>query len=292
MSAGWSFYIIALTVSNIAACVWLLFWQRKKRVEKGQTLGHEFDGIVEYDNPLPRWWLGIFIGTIVWSVGYLILYPGLGSFPGALGWSQESQYDNEVSAAEQTYGPLYAAHAARPIPELAQNEEAMKTAGRLFAINCSQCHGSDGRGGSGFPDLTDDDWKWGGEPETIKTTILHGRQGIMPAFADAIGGEEAIPAMVAYVRHLGGFETDPELRADGQQKYMQVCIACHGAEGKGLQALGAPDLTDDAWLYGASEEAIAEGLRKGRHGVMPAQKDLLGEEKVHLLAAYVYGLAR
>lgn len=291
MSAGWSFYIILLTVSNIAACVWLLFWQRKKRVEPGQSLGHEFDGIVELDNPLPRWWLGIFVGTIVWGIGYLILYPGLGSFPGALGWTQHGQYDAEVAEAQAQFGPLYASLAARPIPELAQDAEAMKTAGRLWANNCAQCHGSDGRGGSGFPNLTDGDWQWGGDPETIKTTILYGRQGVMPAFADAIGGEAAIPAVVAYIRSLGGFETDPALRAEGQQKYMQVCIACHGPEGKGMPALGAPNLTDEVWLYGASEATIAEGLRKGRHGVMPAQKDLLGEEKVHLLAAYVYSLS-
>lgn len=292
MSAGWSFYIIVLTVLNIAACVWLLFWQRKKRVEKGQTLGHEFDGIVEFDNPLPRWWLGIFVGTIAWSVIYLMLYPGLGSFGGALGWTQQGQYDAEVAAAEAEYGPLYQQLAARPIPELSQDQEAMKTAGRLFANNCSQCHGSDGRGGSGFPNLTDDDWKWGGEPETIKTTILNGREGLMPPFAAAIGGEEGIPAVVAFVRHLGGFKADPGLVEQGRTKYMQVCIACHGPEGKGMQALGAPNLTDDAWLYGASEDAIAYGLRNGRHGVMPAQKDLLGEEKVHLLAAYVYGLGK
>ena len=291
MSAGWSFFIIVLTLSNIAACVWLMFWQRKKRVAKGQTLGHEFDGIVEYDNPLPRWWLGTFIGTIVWGLLYLLLYPGLGSFAGVLGWSQQGQYDAEVERAQAAYGPLYASLAARPIPELAQDGEAMKTAGRLFANNCSQCHGSDGRGGSGFPNLTDAAWQWGGDPETIKTTILYGRQGVMPAFAPAIGGEEGIPAVVAYVRHLGGFETDPELRAVGQQKYMTVCVACHGADGKGMQALGAPNLTDETWLYGASEEAIAEGLRQGRHGVMPAQKDLLGEEKVHLLSAYVYQLS-
>ena len=186
---------------------------------------------------------------------------------------------------------MYAALAAKPIPELASDEAALKIGGRLFAINCSQCHGSDGRGGSGFPDLTDGNWQWGSEPETIKASILNGRNAAMPAFAPAIGGEEGIPAIVAYIRHLGGFATDPELRALGQQKYMSVCIACHGPEGKGMQALGAPDLTDESWLYGASEEAIAEGLRKGRYGVMPAHAEILGEEKVHLLAAYVYGLS-
>jgi len=291
MSAGWSFYVIVLVLSNIAACVWLLFWQRKKRVEKGQTLGHSFDGIQELDNPLPRWWLGIFVGTIVWGLGYLILYPGLGSFPGVLGWTQEAQHANEVATAEQQYGPLYAALAARPIPELAQDQRALEIGQRLFINNCSTCHGTDARGGAGFPNLTDGDWQWGGDPETIKASILHGRMAVMPAFAEAIGGEEGVPAVVAYVRHLGGFDSDPALRELGKQKYMQVCIACHGAEGKGMQALGAPNLTDEFWLYGASEEAIAEGLWKGRQGVMPAQRDILGEERVHLLAAYVYSLS-
>lgn len=291
MSSGWSWYISLSVISNIAACVWLLFWQRKKRVEKGQTLGHAFDGIQELDNPLPRWWLGIFIGTVVWGVGYLILYPGLGSFPGVLGWTPHGQYEAEVAAADARYGPIYSELAARPIHELAHDERALQIGQRLFINNCSTCHGTDARGGSGFPDLTDGNWQWGGEPETIKTSILDGRQGVMPPFAAAIGGEEGVPAVVAYVRHLGGFETDPALREAGREKYMQVCIACHGAEGKGLQALGAPDLTDEFWLYGASEEAIAEGLWKGRYGVMPAQRDILGEERVHLLAAYVYSLS-
>lgn len=291
MSTGWSLFVAVLVISNIAAAVWLLFWQRKKRVEKGQTLGHEFDGIQELDNPLPRWWLGIFIGTVVWGVGYLLLYPGLGNFAGVLGWTQEGQYDAEVAAFHQRYGPLYAELAARPIPELAQDENALRIGQRLFLNNCSTCHGTDARGGSGFPDLTDGSWQWGGDPEAIKTSIRDGRQGLMPPFAEAIGGEEGVPAVVAYVRHLGGFDTDPELRALGQQKYMQVCIACHGAEGKGLQALGAPDLTDEFWLYGASEAAIAEGLWKGRHGVMPPHRDILGEERIHILAAYVYSLS-
>jgi len=291
MSSGWSVFVILLVVSNIAGCVWLLFWQRKKRVEKGQTLGHVFDGIEELDNPLPRWWLGIFLGTVAWGIVYLTLYPGLGAFPGLLGWTQEGQYEAEVAAAEQLYGPIFAGFAARPIPELARDEQALAVGQRLFINNCSTCHGTDGRGGSGFPDLTDGNWQWGGTPEAIKTSIRDGRQGVMPPFAAAIGGEEGVRAVTAFVRHLGGFDTDPELREAGRAKYNLVCIACHGAEGKGLQALGAPDLTDGFWLYGASEEAIAEGLWNGRHGVMPPQRDILGEERVHLLTAYVYSIS-
>jgi cytochrome c oxidase cbb3-type subunit 3 len=292
MSGGWSLYIIVLTVSYIAGALWLLFWQRKKRVEKGQALGHEFDGIQELDNPLPRWWLGIFIGTVAWAVVYLLLYPGLGSFPGLLGWTQRGQYNAEVDDAQRTYGPIYTALASKPFEELARDELALQIGGRLFANNCATCHGSDGRGGSGFPNLTDQDWLYGGDPATIELSILNGRSGLMPAFAPAVGGEEGVRQVVAYVRSLSGKPADNALVAAGREKYMQVCIGCHGMEGKGLPALGSPNLTDDVWLYGGSEDAIAEGLYKGRNGKMPAHKDILGPERARILAAYVYSLSQ
>jgi len=292
MSGGWSLYIIVLTVSNIAAALWLLFWQRKKRVEKGQTLGHEFDGIQELDNPLPRWWLGLYVGTVAFSVAYLALYPGLGSFGGLLGWTQRAQYDAEVDEAQRTYGPIYTALAGKPFEDLAKDEMALQIGGRLFANNCATCHGSDGRGGSGFPNLTDQDWLYGGDPATIELSILNGRSGLMPAFAPAVGGEDGVRQVVAYVRSLSGKPADAALIEAGRQKYMQVCIACHGMEGKGLPALGAPNLTDDVWLYGGSEDAIAEGLYKGRNGKMPAHRDILGPERARILAAYVYSLSK
>jgi len=292
MSGGWSLYVIALTVLNIVGALWLLSWQRKKRVEKGQSLGHDFDGIEELDNPLPRWWLGIFIGTVVWGVAYLLLYPGLGSFPGFLGWTQLGQYQAEVDEADRTYGPIYSALAAKPFEELARDELALRIGGRLFANNCATCHGSDGRGGSGFPNLTDEDWLYGGDPATIELSILNGRSGLMPAFAPAVGGEEGVRQVVAYVRSLSGKSADNALIAAGREKYLQVCVGCHGMEGKGLPALGSPNLTDDVWLYGGSEDAIAEGLYNGRNGKMPPHKDILGPERARILAAYVYSLSR
>lgn len=292
MSGGWSLYVVVLTVLNIVGALWLLFWQRKKRVEKGQSLGHEFDGIEELDNPLPRWWLGIFIGTVVWGVAYLLLYPGLGSFPGFLGWTQLGQYQAEVDEADRTYGPIYSALAAKPFEELARDELALRIGGRLFANNCATCHGSDGRGGSGFPNLTDEDWLYGGDPATIELSILNGRSGLMPAFAPAVGGEEGVRQVVAYVRSLSGKSADNALIAAGREKYLQVCVGCHGMEGKGLPALGSPNLTDDVWLYGGSEDAIAEGLYNGRNGKMPPHKDILGPERARILAAYVYSLSR
>jgi cytochrome c oxidase cbb3-type subunit 3 len=291
MSTGWSIYVTVLALANIAAALWLLFWQRKKRVEKGQTLGHDFDGIEELDNPLPRWWLGIFVGTIVFSVLYLLAYPGLGNFRGFLGWTQLGQYEAEVKHAKETYEPIYAALAALPFDERVRDENALRIGGRLFANNCATCHGSDGRGGSGFPDLTDGDWLYGGDEATLEKSILDGRSGLMPPFAAAIGGDAGVREVVAFVRSLSGKPEDPALVEAGRQRYMQVCVACHGVEGTGMQALGAPNLTDDIWLYGGSAEAIAEGLYKGRHGVMPPHRQILGPERARILAAYVKSLS-
>lgn len=294
MSSGWSWFIIILTLSNIFACFGLLMWARSKRVAGAaeQTLGHDYDGIQELDTPLPRWWLWLFIGSIVFSLVYLVLYPGLGNFAGVLGWTSTGQHQREVQAAEAQYGPLYAAYAAKPIPELVGDPQAVTMGQRLFANNCAQCHGSDARGGVGFPDLTDHDWLYGGDPDTIKTSILNGRSGVMPPFAPAIGGDQGVAEVTAYVLSLSGHQVDPAQAAAGKARFNTVCIACHGPDGKGNQALGAPNLTDDVWLYGNDPATIAEGLNKGRYGKMPAHADLLGEQRAHVVAAYVYSLSQ
>ncbi|MDX2171104.1 MAG: cytochrome-c oxidase, cbb3-type subunit III [Deltaproteobacteria bacterium] len=293
MSDVLSWWVILLTLSNIFACFGLLLWARSKRVAGAahETLGHAYDGIQELDTPLPRWWLWIFIGTIVFSLVYLALYPGLGNFPGVLGWTSSGQLHQEMARADAEYGPLYAAYAAKPIPELVHDAKALQMGQRLFANNCAQCHGSDARGGVGFPNLTDNDWIWGGDPDTIKTTILAGRNGVMPPFAPAIGGDEGIPLVVAYVQSLSGMQVDADKAAAGKVKFNTICMACHGLDGKGNQTLGAPNLTDDVWLFGNDEASIAEGLRKGRNSKMPAHADILGEQKAHVVAAYVYSLS-
>jgi len=294
MSNGWSLYVIVLTLVCIVGCTWLLFWARTKRVGepgKGETVGHNFDGIEEFDSPLPRWWLWLFLGSILFGLAYLVLYPGLGSFPGLLGWSSRGQFDEEVQRANAKYGPLYAQFAARPIPDLLKEPQALQIGQRIFANTCVGCHGSDARGGVGFPNLTDNDWLYGGAPEQIETSILRGRGGVMPPFAAAVGGEEGVAQVIAYVLSLSGRQTDPALAAAGKQKFQTICIACHGPEGKGNQALGAPNLTDNIWLYGSTPAAISEGLQKGRAGKMPAHADIIGPEKVHLVAAYVYSLS-
>jgi len=294
MSSGWSWYIIVITVLNVFCWFWLLWWARTKRVSdtsKTATLGHTYDGIAELDLPLPRWWLWMFIGTIIFSIGYLIAYPGLGNFPGVLNWTSTGQWKQELAAADARYGPIYAAMQAEGIPDLAKNRAAIEMGQRLFANNCARCHGSDARGGPGFPNLADHDWLYGGEPENIELSILNGRAGVMPPFAPALGSEENVQNVIAYVRSLSGLPADAAQAAKGKEQFMTICVACHGPDGKGNQALGAPNLTDDIWLYGSAPATIEEGLRKGRNGQMPAHADILGPAKAHVVAAYVYSLS-
>ncbi len=301
MTSFWSWYVTLLSLGTIAALVWLLLATRKGQRPDSteETVGHSYDGIEEYDNPLPRWWFMLFVGTVVFALGYLALYPGLGNWKGLLpgyedGWTQVKEWQREMDKADEQYGPLYAKYAAMPVEEVAKNPQALKMGGRLFASNCSVCHGSDAKGAYGFPNLTDDDWLWGGEPETIKTTILHGRQAAMPAWKDVIG-EEGIRNVAGYVRSLSGRDTPEGISVDieqGQKIFAANCVVCHGPEAKGVTAMGAPNLTDNVWLYGSSFAQIQQTLRYGRNGRMPAQEAILGHDKVHLLAAYVYSLSQ
>jgi len=294
MSNGWTAFIIVLTLANIAACWWLIHWTgRSQPGEPGEseTTGHVWDtDIKEYNKPLPRWWLYLFYGSIVFSLIYLALYPGLGSFAGLLEWSQVKSYQAEIQQAEATYGPLYAGYGQIEITELAKNAEAMRTAGRLFGNNCAGCHGSDGRGAPGFPNLTDQAWLYGGDPQTIQTSILNGRNGVMPALGTALG-PDGLEAVVNYVYGLNGrTPAKPELIEQGKQRFLMFCTGCHGLEAKGNPIMGAPDLTDSDWLYGSSTEALEQTLMQGRQGRMPGHQERLGVDRVHLLAAYVYGL--
>jgi cytochrome c oxidase cbb3-type subunit 3 len=239
------------------------------------------------------------VGTVIFALGYLVLYPGLGNWKGILpgyegGWTQVKEWQREMDKADEQYGPLFAKYAAMPVEEVAKDAQALKMGGRLFASNCSVCHGSDAKGAYGFPNLTDDDWLWGGEPETIKTTILHGRQAAMPGWKDVIG-EEGIRNVAGYVRSLSGRDTPEGISVDieqGQKIFAANCVVCHGPEAKGVTAMGAPNLTDNVWLYGSSFAQIQQTLRYGRNGRMPAQEAILGNDKVHLLAAYVYSLSQ
>jgi len=297
MSANWSWYIIILTAINILACFWLIRWNSQKRrgdviKEEADTTGHIWDNdLQEYNNPLPRWWLWLFYITIVFAIGYLVLYPGMGKFTGTLGWDQTGQYQAEMQTAEAKYGPIFAAYAQQPIAELVADKQAMASGERLYLTYCATCHGSDAGGASGFPNLADKVWLWGGTPEAIKTSILDGRNAMMPPMGAGLPDAQ-VDELVAYVLSLNGREADPARVAAGKTTFDAMCAACHGADGTGNQAAGFPDLTNNTWLYGGSPGKIRETIVKGRSGVMPAHRDFLGEEKVHLLAAYVYSLSQ
>ncbi|MBX8489126.1 cytochrome-c oxidase, cbb3-type subunit III [Pseudomonas cichorii] len=317
MTTFWSLYVTVLTLGTIFALTWLLLATRKGQREESteETVGHSFDGIEEYDNPLPRWWFMLFVGTIVFALGYLALYPGLGNWKGLLpgytyadnekqrqfsdgqqGWTGVHEWEKEIARAENRFGPLFAKYAAMPIEEVAKDPQALKMGGRLFASNCSVCHGSDAKGAYGFPNLTDADWRWGGDPQTIKTSILKGRHAVMPAWGEVVG-EQGVRDVSAYIlTGLDGRKLPEDAKADpvaGQKIFATNCVACHGPEGKGMQVLGAPDLTHpSAFIYGSSFAQLQQTIRYGRQGQMPAQEATQGNDKVHLLAAYIYSLSR
>ncbi len=291
----WNIWIIVLTVGNILACWWLIRWSSKKRpgeAEVGDVTGHSWDEgtLEEYNNPLPRWWLWLFYITMAFAGVYLFLYPGLGTYAGFLKWTHQDQYAQEMEAANQKYGPLFAKYAGTPIAQLAADDDALKIGQRLFVNYCASCHGSDAGGGPGFPNLRDGDWLYGGEPEAIKTSILDGRSGAMPAWG-AVLQEQGVDEVTAYVVSLSGRDADADKVAAGKAHYASYCAACHGADGNGNTALGAPNLTDEIWLYGGSPGIIRETIANGRNGRMPAHRDFLGEDKSHLLATYIYSLS-
>jgi cytochrome c oxidase cbb3-type subunit 3 len=292
MSSGWSLFVVLLTILNILACVWLLWWTAKpksaaEKIGGGADTGHVWDkDLREYNNPLPRWWLWLFYITVAFGLLYLVLYPGLGRFGGVKNWSQAGQYEQQKAEIEARAAQMLAPYEKMTVPQLAANTQAMSTAHNLFQNNCAQCHGSDGGGARGFPNLTDANWQWGGDPDTVVQTISAGRMGVMPPWGEVLG-EEGVTQVVAYVRTLANQPADATLAAAGETHFQTVCAACHGMDGKGNAMLGAPNLTDDVWLYGSDEGSIRETIEGGRNNQMPAFADKLGEQRVRLLAAYV-----
>jgi len=291
-SGFWSLFVGGVTIVSIVACALLLVSMSKRRVASdAQTTSHVWDeDLAEYNNPLPRWWIYLFWITIAFGIVYLALYPGLGAFAGAWQWSSKDAYQREVSAAEKLYGPIYQKFAAVDVESLSADPQARAAGEKLFLNYCSQCHASDARGGKGFPNLTDDDWLYGGAPETIEQTILNGRNGVMPAWGPVLK-DEGVKDVANYVRSLSGLSNDAARAERGKATFATYCAACHGADGKGNPAVGAPNLTDAIWLYGSSEATLVETISKGRNNKMPAWKDMLGEARVHVLASYVYSLS-
>ena len=291
-SEFWSWFIIAIAGGGIIWLVILLRGNSKTTGEVGVPTGHVWDeNLEELNNPLPRWWLIMFYITIFFAIGYLILYPGMGSFKGVLGWTEVGEYETEVAAANAKFGPLFEKFEQTPIPALAADEAAMNAGERLYVTYCAVCHGSDARGAPGFPNLRDNDWLYGGEPENIETTIMHGRAGTMPSWEAPLGGEEGVNQVANYVMSLAGRDVDDKLAAAGKEKFDMLCVGCHMPDGTGNQMLGAPNLTNNVWLYGGSPRSIKQSIAKGRSGRMPAHNEFLGSAKSHILAAYIYSLS-
>jgi cytochrome c oxidase cbb3-type subunit 3 len=292
VSGFWNIYVAGITTVSILGCAWLLYVNTIRRTGGPVQLhGHVWDeNLQEYNHPLPRWWMWLFYITIVFGLVYLAVYPGFGSFQGSFNWSSVGQYNAEMKKAEEQYGPIFNKYLKMDLKAVSANAEAEQMGGRMFLTYCAVCHGSDRRGAKGFPNLTDNDWLYGGEPDQIKVSIMDGRNGIMPPFGPALGAE-GVKDVANFARSLSGLAADSVRVQRGKDLFEKNCAVCHGAEGKGNPALGAPNLTDKVWLYGSSEAEIAEGVTKGRNNKMPSHKEFLGEAKVHLLAAYVYGFS-
>lgn len=292
VSGFWNMYVIVIVLGSIFACALLLYMQGKAKFTPGKTMGHVWDETLEeYNNPMPKWWSWLFVITVIFGLVYLALYPGLGSFKGLLGWTSVGQYKLERERMDVVVNPLYAKYSAMDLQAVAGDKQAMEMGKRLYLTYCMQCHGADARGAKGFPNLTDGDWLYGGEPAQIEQTIADGRMGVMPAHAQL--GADTIKDLANYVRSLSGLPNDSVRAAKGKEAFATAgCSGCHGPDGKGMAAIGAPNLTDKVWLYGSSEATIVETITNGRQNKMPAWKEFLGEPKVHLLAAYVLSLGQ
>ena len=298
-----SVFIIVITAINILACLWLMWWTARTRVPGSEPssspaaeegvgkTGHVWDGdLEEYNNPLPRWWLGLFIITVIFGAAYLVVYPGMGNFAGTWGWSSIGAYNAQIERQRERFESQLAALKDHSLRELAVDGSAMATAKNLFSANCAGCHGSDARGAKGFPNLTDSDWLWGGDEERMLESIAEGRHGVMPGLGSVLG-KDGVNEVASYVVSLSGGKAPPDWVSAGEARFQTLCVACHGANAKGNPLLGAPDLTDNVWLHGAGFDNIRATITNGRDNQMPAHRELLGDTKVKLLAAYVLSLS-
>ena len=300
MSGGWSWFVIGLVVLNIGGCGWLLWWTAKRRPgdPKPEDTSHIWDGdITEYNKPLPRWWINLFWLTIAFAIGYLFWFPGMGAFAGYGRWSSAGEHAQDKARDDARLETTFAPFKGKPIDVLAADPTARKLGRSIFSNTCATCHGSSAQGAIGYPNLSDDIWHWGGTPDRVLETVLDGREGVMPEWGTVLtgmGGENAVDYVAAYVRTLSQPDAplyNDYMAAQGKKLYEGICVACHGIDGKGNTTMGAPDLTDNYWLYGSSKQSLVQTIAKGRHGSMPAHRQLLGETRARLVAAYVWSLS-
>ncbi len=290
----WALYVGIATVVSVVACLVLLIFAGKARAmtDVDNTTGHVWDGdLRELNNPLPRWWTYLFVITVIFGLVYLVLYPGLGSNPGQFGWTSHGQMLKEIEKGDAQSAPIYAKYLAMPEQELAKDAMAMGIGERLYNNNCAQCHAADARGSKGFPNLADKDWLWGGEVADIKHTLINGRIGNMPPMAAALGGADDAKNVAHFVLKLSGSPHDSVRAALGKEKFV-ACAACHGADGKGMKAVGSANLTDDVWLHGYGEKAILEIINRGKQNLMPSWQGKLTDGQIHVLTAYIWGLSK
>jgi len=298
ISNGWSHYVIGIVVFGLVYCVAVLLVAARHKVIRDaqgnidKTTGHVWDeDLRELNNPLPFWWVGLFVLTIVFAVAYFAMYPSLGNMKGSLGWTSAGQLEAENAKAKAEQDKIFAKFQPMSVEDLARDPQAHAIGERLFLNNCAACHGSDARGAKGFPNLADTDWLYGGAPDKIVETITEGRRGQMPVMAAAVGGPEDVRNVANYVLSLSGSGHNSIKAELGREKFKQACAACHGADGKGTQALGAPNLSDKTWLHGFGEDAILAMVNNGKLNVMPAQKDRLSADQIKLVASYVWSLS-
>lgn len=293
-SSFWPIFITVITLGGIIGCVALLWYASRVKVSPNatdNTSGHVWDeDLREMNNPMPMWWVGMFIITVIFGLAYLFLFPGLATTDGKLGWTKVTQYEAEKARNNETIKPLFAKYAAMSIEDLAKDQAANDIGKRLFLNNCAQCHGSDAKGSKGFPNLTDHDWLYGGSGDRIKETIVEGRIGMMPPMGAALGSEEDVKNVAHYVLSLSGSMHDSGRAGLGKEKFA-VCAACHGANGEGNQSIGAPNLSDNVWLHGAGEASIIKRINEGVVNQMPAFEERFTAEQIHVLTAYIWGLS-
>lgn len=287
MTGGWGIYVAVLVLINVIGAMWLLFATARTQKSDKATTGHTWDeDLTEYNNALPRWWLGLFILTVIFGAGYLVFYPGFGAAAGTLGWTSAKEVKADLDENNRKLEAVFSEFRERPLADLQRDAKALNLGHNVFANNCAVCHGSDARGAKGYPNLTDGDWLYGGTPEQVLTTITNGRGGVMPPLGAALG-DRGVDEVANYVLSLSGGKADPALAEAGKTRFVTICAACHGPEGKGNIALGAPNLTDTTWLYGGTLDDIKTTVRNGRNGKMPAWGEILGPDRARLVEAWV-----
>jgi cytochrome c oxidase cbb3-type subunit 3 len=287
MTDGWGIYVAILVLVNVVGALWLLVVTARRNPQEEDTTGHVWDeNLSEYNNALPRWWLGMFLLSVVFAAGYLVFYPGFGAVAGTLGWTSAKEVKGDLDENNRKFEAVVARFRDQPIEELEHDTQAITMGRNVFVNNCAVCHGSDARGAKGYPNLTDNDWLYGGSPEQVLTTILNGRGGVMPPLGAALG-DRGVDEVTNYVLSLSGGKADAALAEAGKARFVTICAACHGPDGKGNVAIGAPNLTDNIWLYGNTPDDIKASIMQGRNGKMPAWGEILGKDRARLVEAWV-----